>query len=595
MSGGILQLCASGLTDVFLCGDPQVTFFKTIYRRYTNFSKTELDLSFANNLDFGKQGYARIERYGDLLHRLFLVVTLPQINIVYSSLTVAQVQKLLLAYQITWTTTLPPDSIFNQAAYNQVEPLVEQKINELNAEITLLNTLIGLLQPNQPLYYQNWIAANPGGTAQEYYNAVLQEFFNFDPYNIEYKVIVAQTEDTAFHQLPLANSNTVQSIMLSDFLTFATEANLYPNSFEPANVQFYYNTQIANYSLNVGGLTTVDSSTVFRSAVAQIYGSIPYMGLDAYKIFNVILEQNQTIITSNAQIQSILQILLDNIRYGLIDNDKLQYGIYQSLSDTAKFIFYKKFPVIGVGSGVYNTAGQFVNNSTSQPQTGNLNDNWTQDFTIAPEPSQPSDVDHPFSNAVSAFISSFNTTNQNLFQTSNFINYFNNLTLWKNTNVSGSIYTPSTITTVQANMYFMNYIWFLTNNDIAASIINYLQNNNLKQSASTISGLTTALNNLLNANLAIISPKITNTDNYDTLNTLSSTVKTNTGPNGDIVTAAIIRPGDVNSIVVTGSGPILIPDYIISTYLNLISTFQTPSPAQQNNYNTNAMPGHCYK
>ena len=38
MVGGLIQLVAYGQQDVYLSGDPQITFFKTVYRRYANFA-----------------------------------------------------------------------------------------------------------------------------------------------------------------------------------------------------------------------------------------------------------------------------------------------------------------------------------------------------------------------------------------------------------------------------------------------------------------------------------------------------------------------------------------------------------------------------
>ena len=38
MVGGLLQLVAKGTHDIYLTGNPQITFFKIVYRRYTNFS-----------------------------------------------------------------------------------------------------------------------------------------------------------------------------------------------------------------------------------------------------------------------------------------------------------------------------------------------------------------------------------------------------------------------------------------------------------------------------------------------------------------------------------------------------------------------------
>ena len=36
MGGGLLQLVAYGAQDVYLTGNPQITFFKVVYRRHTN-------------------------------------------------------------------------------------------------------------------------------------------------------------------------------------------------------------------------------------------------------------------------------------------------------------------------------------------------------------------------------------------------------------------------------------------------------------------------------------------------------------------------------------------------------------------------------
>ena len=48
MSGGILQVAVKSAQDIFLTTNPEITFFKMVYRRHTNFSKTEFDLNFIN-------------------------------------------------------------------------------------------------------------------------------------------------------------------------------------------------------------------------------------------------------------------------------------------------------------------------------------------------------------------------------------------------------------------------------------------------------------------------------------------------------------------------------------------------------------------
>ena len=77
MGGGLLQLVAYGAQDVYLTGNPQITFFKVVYRRHTNFSMEAIEQTFNGVADFGKRVTCQISRNGDLIHRMYLQVTLP--------------------------------------------------------------------------------------------------------------------------------------------------------------------------------------------------------------------------------------------------------------------------------------------------------------------------------------------------------------------------------------------------------------------------------------------------------------------------------------------------------------------------------------
>lgn len=79
MGGGLLQLVAYGAQDVYLTGNPQITFFKVVYRRHTNFSMESIEQTFNGSADFGKRVTCQISRNGDLIHRMYLQVTLPSI------------------------------------------------------------------------------------------------------------------------------------------------------------------------------------------------------------------------------------------------------------------------------------------------------------------------------------------------------------------------------------------------------------------------------------------------------------------------------------------------------------------------------------
>ena len=82
MTGGLLQIVASGAQDVYLTGNPQITFFKVVYRRHTNFSLESIQQFFRNeqNLDFGKSTYSVLERKADLMSGAVLELTLPALE-----------------------------------------------------------------------------------------------------------------------------------------------------------------------------------------------------------------------------------------------------------------------------------------------------------------------------------------------------------------------------------------------------------------------------------------------------------------------------------------------------------------------------------
>jgi hypothetical protein len=80
LGGGLLQLVAQGKQDVFLTGNPQITWFKMVYRRYTNFSMESQAIYFDGTPDFGKRLTCVIPRRGDLLGPLLLELTLPQLK-----------------------------------------------------------------------------------------------------------------------------------------------------------------------------------------------------------------------------------------------------------------------------------------------------------------------------------------------------------------------------------------------------------------------------------------------------------------------------------------------------------------------------------
>ena len=65
------------MQDIYLTGNPQITFFKVVYRRHTNFALESIEQTFNGTVDFGRKVSCTVSRNGDLIWRTYLQVDLP--------------------------------------------------------------------------------------------------------------------------------------------------------------------------------------------------------------------------------------------------------------------------------------------------------------------------------------------------------------------------------------------------------------------------------------------------------------------------------------------------------------------------------------
>ena len=75
MGGGILDLVSKGQDVYFIC-NPQITFFKKVYKRHTNFAVDYHKFFLDSDADFGKMTRIFIPRRGDLIKNLYLHINL---------------------------------------------------------------------------------------------------------------------------------------------------------------------------------------------------------------------------------------------------------------------------------------------------------------------------------------------------------------------------------------------------------------------------------------------------------------------------------------------------------------------------------------
>lgn len=177
MPGGILEQIKSGSPDLFLTNNPEITYFTSVYRRYTNFSVESNEINFDDQIGFGRTSIATIPRLCDLIYKVYIKANLPAIQItryVDPSLTKNYQDKITLAeknYQ----------SVLNYMYINISG--YRNGINTLNIEnSTLADAVASILNSfnifNTDPTVKNTFIAVLAGTSFNYFSIALDEVVN---------------------------------------------------------------------------------------------------------------------------------------------------------------------------------------------------------------------------------------------------------------------------------------------------------------------------------------------------------------------------------------------------------------------------------
>ena len=85
MAGGLLQIISNNSAEnLWINGNPEITLFKKVFRRHTPFSSEFIDKKIAG-ADFGKKCSVKLDSNGDLIHKMFLAIELPEIRSMFLS------------------------------------------------------------------------------------------------------------------------------------------------------------------------------------------------------------------------------------------------------------------------------------------------------------------------------------------------------------------------------------------------------------------------------------------------------------------------------------------------------------------------------
>ena len=141
MGGGLMQLVAVGAQDVFLSSNPQITFFKVVYRRHTNFSREAIEQTINGTVSPNQSVNVTVSRNGDLIHRVYVEaevnaadITVDNVGynqIEYAKLEIGgqQIDKLPGHWMETWAELTEPNQNGLVGCYRGIGPLSNEKID----------------------------------------------------------------------------------------------------------------------------------------------------------------------------------------------------------------------------------------------------------------------------------------------------------------------------------------------------------------------------------------------------------------------------------------------------------------------------------
>ena len=193
MAGGLMQLVSIGNQNIILNGNPSKTFWKSTYKKYTNFGKQNFRLDYNGTTTLGLTTESTfnfvIKRYGDLLMDCYISINLPNI----------------------WSPIMPPQAYTNpdgSTGYTDWAPYEFQWIENLGAQII------------------SRITINCG-------NQKLQE------YSGQY-ILASAKRDFSAQKLALFNEMIGNTPEFNDPANYGARVNAYPNAYyttSPAGAQ----------------------------------------------------------------------------------------------------------------------------------------------------------------------------------------------------------------------------------------------------------------------------------------------------------------------------------------------------------------------
>ena len=553
MSGGILQLAARGKEDKFITGDPQITFFKTIYRRHTNYSRGEFDLKFESNLDFNREAVCKIQKFGDLLSGLYLVIVLPEVKGYHKAYSVGEIQKLLNTSNISWNTIKSSTELFTKDDYDTVKALINTHINKQVIELEKYNNISDYVTTHlsKDKFFEKY-PTKDDNDVDDYYKFVIDGLMKYDPYYdksnpyyIQYRYI-----DDCIDNIPLllTNSDKLRDIMYKTLLAHVTQQDTSSVVHIDANLRLLHNIKTANYDIPIENISLL---TRLNMAINNAYAIENFKLLDTHKIITNMLSDSSDI----ENIPSLIDTY--KLYFNLKQSTYILKNVYDSLNDDYVYTFYKKNSELPTN----NEVNSFTNISTHSDFDDKFTNVLKKNF----------DTEVYYQTHVNNAVDTFHSNNTSYFKTNKIIEYTGKSDLFTRidiNNTSHPYYTDivalygGTLPDTLKNIYFLNHIPILTVIDIPVAIQKVIGT----VPVSLVTSLDIAQSEL--ETLTNITNKFYDETNYPINEKIAQQFRDTQGVDADILMTSLIKH---YMTVKDGDTYILITEYAAKKYIDVVN------------------------
>lgn len=173
MGVGFISLISTGLEDLYLIGDPQITFFKVMYRRTTEFSMADYEIKINGDPQPGSTHMINITPIGDKLNRISLIVDVPTPELLTITPTVSNIEQIGNKYNLNLTvqSTKPSDPVDYNKLFNddptsvgsQITTATKNLNTEYNSRLDVLSYYANAYSTSNDRHIGKYIAIEASG------------------------------------------------------------------------------------------------------------------------------------------------------------------------------------------------------------------------------------------------------------------------------------------------------------------------------------------------------------------------------------------------------------------------------------------------